>query len=162
MAKAKDKKKDSTPHQTAQASEQAAVAAGTESAAAGAGAQAPANDAPGETVPDPEVAETSAVTSEGAVQETASTVVETAVAPVAAPAEFVTLAFPPKGALLPQSLAAVSVVVKARAERGRRRAGFAFSREETVIPYADLSEQQIAALIADPDLIVSLRVPKPD
>lgn len=47
------------------------------------------------------------------------------------------------------------VIVKSRSDRGRRRAGFAFTREETRIPVADLSVDQLAALAADTELIVA-------
>lgn len=46
------------------------------------------------------------------------------------------------------------VIVKSKSERGRRRAGYAFTREETRIPLADLSDDQMVALVADAELIV--------
>ncbi|ACF01857.1 hypothetical protein Rpal_3355 [Rhodopseudomonas palustris TIE-1] len=46
------------------------------------------------------------------------------------------------------------VIVKSKSDRGRRRAGFAFTREETRIPLADLSDDQLVALVADTELIV--------
>jgi hypothetical protein len=53
-------------------------------------------------------------------------------------------------------------VVKAKPAKGRWRIGRKFTREETVIPYLDLeAAQQIPALVGDPELVVSLRVPMP-
>lgn len=74
----------------------------------------------------------------------------------------VTLSFPlPTGASR-DDLKNASIVVMAKPPQGRRRAGRAFTREETLIPYADLDDEQIAALTGDPELIVTLRLPKPD
>jgi Mu-like prophage FluMu N-terminal domain len=55
-----------------------------------------------------------------------------------------------------------SLVVSAKPARGRRRAGFAFTRDKTTIAIASLDRQQIAALAGDAELDVSLRVQKPD
>lgn len=54
------------------------------------------------------------------------------------------------------SASAALLVVRAKSERGRRRAGFAFVREPTVILLSDLSAAQCAAIKADPELIVEL------
>lgn len=120
------------------------------------GAEAPVNDAPPEPKPAAEAAETTAAAASGA---SAAGQAKPTLAPAAV--EFVTLAFPlPEGA--PSlTLETTWVVVKAKAERGRWRAGRQFTREETVVPLGDLSEQQFAALTGDAELIVSLRLPKP-
>jgi hypothetical protein len=90
------------------------------------------------------------------------TVVTAAVAGAPVPVcEFVSIAFPLPAGIPPLALEGSSIVVKAKPARGRWRAGRQFTREETVIPFGDLTEQQIAALAGDVELIVSLRVPKP-
>lgn len=58
-----------------------------------------------------------------------------------------------------EQLAKVQVVVKAKSATGRRRAGFQFTRDETVIALAELKDEQLASLRADPELIVATRVP---
>jgi hypothetical protein len=45
------------------------------------------------------------------------------------------------------------------AKAGRRRAGYAIGREETVIPLVDLTDEQITALTTDPLLTVLVRAP---
>jgi hypothetical protein len=70
--------------------------------------------------------------------------------------------FPLPDDIAETALKDASIVVSARPERGRRRAGFAFTREKTAIALADLEQDQIAALAGDPELDVSLRLPKPD
>jgi hypothetical protein len=59
-------------------------------------------------------------------------------------------------------LKAASIVVVAKPARGRRRAGREFTRDETVIPYVDLSVGEINALVTDTELTVSVRLPEPD
>ncbi|WP_420132613.1 HI1506-related protein [Rhodopseudomonas sp.] len=48
------------------------------------------------------------------------------------------------------------VDVRSRSERGRRRAGFAFTRESQLIPADELKTEQLEALISDPELIVKI------
>lgn len=79
-----------------------------------------------------------------------------------APTENVALSFPLPAGIPEQVLKSASIVVKSKAAHGRRRAGRAFTPEETAIPYADVSAEQIEALTGDPELIVSLRLAKPD
>ncbi|UWQ76826.1 hypothetical protein [Leisingera sp. M658] len=50
-----------------------------------------------------------------------------------------------------------SLVVVKGPEQGRWRIGKKFTREAVEIPLADLSEEELAALEADPELIVSFR-----
>lgn len=52
----------------------------------------------------------------------------------------------------------VTLVVKAKSERGRRRAGRAFTREATPVPLIDLSDGDVAAIEGDPELVVTARV----
>jgi hypothetical protein len=143
--------KDSTPRQTAQASEQAARSVEQENSTAGAGAQAPDTDAPSGEAQDGEAAKTNVAASRTAPGATAPPAVE-----------FVSFSFPLPPGLPDDALNAALVVIKAKPERGRWRIGRKFTREETVIPYLDLdAAQQLPALIGDPELVVSLRVPKP-
>jgi hypothetical protein len=67
---------------------------------------------------------------------------------------------PPVPADVPSLLlAGATYIVKAKPERGLRRAGRAFTREETLIPYADLSAGHRAAIEGEPDLVVTIRLP---
>jgi hypothetical protein len=74
--------------------------------------------------------------------------------------ETLDVAFPPPADVPEAILQLASLVVRAKAERGRRRAGHAFTREETVIPMVDLSAEQVAAIGGDQELVVLLRVPR--
>lgn len=56
-----------------------------------------------------------------------------------------------------QGDAAEGVVVVQGPERGRWRIGRKFTRDEIKIPRADLSDDDVAALVNDPELIVSIR-----
>jgi len=49
-----------------------------------------------------------------------------------------------------------AIWVKSKSERGRRRAGFAFTREPTQIAIDTLKTEQLEALISDPELIVKI------
>lgn len=69
--------------------------------------------------------------------------------------------YPPPPGIPAERLAAATLVVKAKPERGRRRAGHSFTREETEIPLADLTEDQRAAIAGDRELVVALRLAKP-
>ncbi|MFH0299816.1 HI1506-related protein [Bradyrhizobium sp. 31Argb] len=89
-----------------------------------------------------------------------STPAEPRAAPAGVAAEFVSLSFPLPAGIPDEALNGASIVVKAKLERGRRRAGRGFTREQTVIPYPDLHADQIDALAGDPELSVSLRLPK--
>jgi hypothetical protein len=51
----------------------------------------------------------------------------------------------------------VGVVVVQGPERGRWRIGRKFTRDEIKIPRAELSDDDVAALVNDPELIVSVR-----
>ena len=113
-----------------------------------AGHAAPADDAPPSAKPDAAAATFAAVSA--------------AAASALATPEFVTLRFPWPADAPADVLKQASIVVRAKSERGRRRAGFVFTRGETVIPYSDLDAAQLALLTGDAGLIVSLRVPKPD
>lgn len=46
------------------------------------------------------------------------------------------------------------IIVKSKSVLGRRRAGFAFTREEARLRLADLSDDQINAIYDDPELVV--------
>lgn len=74
----------------------------------------------------------------------------------------VTLSFPLPDGATRDALKAASIVVKAKPQQGRWRAGRFFTRDETLIPYVDLDDDKIAALTGDPELIVSLRIAEPD
>jgi hypothetical protein len=76
--------------------------------------------------------------------------------------DFLAQCFPLPPDITEDALKGASIVVSAKPERGRRRAGLAFTREKTAIALADLTQQQIEALAGDPELDVSLRVTKPD
>lgn len=75
--------------------------------------------------------------------------------------KFLTLSWPLPDNIPERALAEAQLVVKAKGDKGRRRAGFAFSREETVIPLTELKAGQIAALADDRELVVAVRVPAP-
>jgi hypothetical protein len=142
--------KDSAPQQTAQATGQAAGAVDTNASIAGAGAEAPANDTFRGHVATTEAAETIAAASGTA-----------ALASTLAAAEFITVSFPLPAGIPDVMLQAASIVVKAKSPRGRWRAGRQFTREETAIPYPDLSADQILALTGDTELVVTVRLPRP-
>lgn len=140
MAKEKTLKSDSKPRAAAQATAQlAANVVEQQGSATGASAGALVNDSPREKR-QAEAPETFAGASEG---------------------QFVTLAFPLPVDMPEGALKEASIVVTAKAATGRRRAGVFFTREETSIPFADLSEEHLAALTGDAELVVSLRVQKP-
>lgn len=85
---------------------------------------------------------------------------EEAVAALAAP-EFVTLKWPLPSGISQAALQNASIIVRSKSEKGRRRAGMSFTREETVLPYSTTSGEVLGLLISDAHLSVSLRVPKP-
>lgn len=133
----KKPEKHSAPQGAASAA--AAIAAAHDASAAEAGAQAPANNMSAGEVADAGAAGHAAAPKAPALPET------------------IDLAFATP--LPPEVKAAASLVVTTKAKAGRRRAGYAFGREETVIPLAELSDDQIAALDADPLLTVMVRAP---
>lgn len=53
------------------------------------------------------------------------------------------------------SLKGLSIVVTSLSPKGRRRAGYAFTREPTTIPVRLLSESEYDAIVGDPALAVS-------
>ncbi len=172
MKKPKDKK-GSAPRKTAPV-EQAASVVDQEGSAAEAGATAPVTDAPPSEVQEAEAAGTHAAASaaasiEGEVAKPAieaaamnlTVTLDAAASAVLAKPEFVTLSFPWPPEIPNDVLKTASIVVKAKPERGRWRGGRHFTREETVLPLADLGFQEVNALTADADLIVTIRVPKP-
>ncbi len=74
--------------------------------------------------------------------------------------EFVTLAWPLPADMPEAALKAASIVLKSKSPRGRRRAGFALTRDETVVAFVDLSEEQLGALTGDSEIVVAVRFPK--
>jgi len=76
--------------------------------------------------------------------------------------DFLAPFFPLPPGITEAALKGASLVVSAKPARGRRRAGFAFTRDKTTIPLASLDREKIAALAGDAELDVSLRVQKPD
>jgi hypothetical protein len=101
--------------------------------------------------------------------ETVSTVVEaiekpTESKPAAAdPAErkSVELGFPLPADVPDEVLNGAILIVRAKAERGFRRGGFAFTREPTEIPLADLSAEQLVAIGKESQLSVTVRLVAP-
>ena len=152
----KKPRKDSAAQPAAQAlpGQPAPDVAEQQGSAAGAGAQAPVNDTPPEQTSDAEAPETisGASGSEGAPEGNRRLAAD----------NLLTFAFPLPAGIPPQALQGAFVIVKAKSARGRWRAGRQFSPEETSIPFADLSGLQIEALTGDAELIVSLRVSRPD
>jgi hypothetical protein len=69
----------------------------------------------------------------------------------------------PWGEPAPYAVAAgsVSLVVRSRSAKGRRRAGMAFTREETVLRLVDIDPVRGEQITGDPELIVKVRIPKP-
>lgn len=59
----------------------------------------------------------------------------------------------------PELAAHVSVVVKAKSEKGRRRAGRSFTRAETVLPFESVSPAELQSLLNDAELVVLACVP---
>jgi len=53
-----------------------------------------------------------------------------------------------------EQLGLTAISVMSKSERGRRRAGFGFTREPTLIATADLSVGRFAAIVSDPELII--------
>lgn len=100
----------------------------------------------------------------GIENKTSSDAAITSTAPVTGerPKESVTFASSLPEGIPSEQLKGASIVVASKSERGRRRAGLAFTREETVIAVADLTEEQIDALRGDPELIVNTRFTAPD
>lgn len=49
-----------------------------------------------------------------------------------------------------------AIEVRARSDRGRRRAGFGFTREPTRFEAEELTEDQLGAILADPELTVTI------
>jgi hypothetical protein len=154
----KKPEKDSKPRKTAQASGQAATTAEQEVSTAGAGSQGPAIDAPREVELDAEAANTNVAASGTVVAELGCSPQRTVQVPVF---ELLTLSFPLPTGIPEEALKAASILVKAKAANGRWRVGRQFTREETVIPYPDLDAAEIVALTRDPELVVSVRVPRP-
>lgn len=74
---------------------------------------------------------------------------------------FLTIVFPlPADAPPPEQLAGMgaAVIVRAKPERGRWRAGRFFTREETIVPLGEIADQ-LDVLTADPELVVAVRLP---
>lgn len=74
---------------------------------------------------------------------------------------FITLGWPLPKDFPERALENAVLVVKSKSKNGRWRAARKFSREETAIPLAELKGEEIAAIAADPQLIVSVKVPEP-
>jgi hypothetical protein len=152
---ARKDKHDTKAATTAHASEQAAKAAGQENPAAGAGSQGPASDSTPPT-------EAAGAAEHAAAPDRASAPGEVVTERVGErPVDFVTLSFPLPDSVPAEALKHASIVVKAKSQHGRRRAGYAFTREETVIPYLDLDAMKLGALVEDAELVVAIRIPKP-
>ncbi|MDQ2084518.1 hypothetical protein RA307_30420 [Xanthobacteraceae bacterium Astr-EGSB] len=159
------KQKNSAPRKSAKA--EAASRAEGPSPTAGTGAlQAPVTDQP--AVDEPAAPDSPAdITSPAAdhTREPSAEVdgaAESAAAPKAPEAgeqSRVLVLSQPLPADIPAALLEGAVyIVKAKPERGLRRAGRAFTREETRIPYGDLSAGQRAAIEGEPDLVVTIQV----
>lgn len=76
--------------------------------------------------------------------------------------EFVTIAYPlpPSGPSIEELLQLeAELVIKAKPERGRWRAGRFFTREESFVPLGELADK-LDLLTGDPELVVAVRVPK--
>lgn len=72
----------------------------------------------------------------------------------------VDLADPLPPGIPPEALANASLVVRAKPERGRWRAGRFFTRGvEAVIPLSELTDDQVTAIKGDRELVVITRVP---
>ena len=84
-----------------------------------------------------------------------------AAGPAVGGGETMTIAYPPPAEMPAALLKDAKLVVKAKPERGRRRAGYAFTRAETEIPFDALDKEQLDALAGDTELVVALRLVKP-
>lgn len=120
------------------------------------GSAAPVNDQ------GTQVADSAGLKSQAEQSEQAGRAADLAPQPPSGGGPVVTLAFPMPSDVPRDALSHATIVVTSKALTGRRRAGRAFTREETLIPYAELNEEQIAALTGDPELVVSVRLIKPD
>jgi hypothetical protein len=69
--------------------------------------------------------------------------------------------FPPPAGIPASVLECAQVVVKANTSKGRWRIGRHFTRDETLIPLAEVSDEQQRALVDDPKIEVKLRLFKP-
>ncbi|MDQ2084648.1 hypothetical protein RA307_31090 [Xanthobacteraceae bacterium Astr-EGSB] len=159
------KQKDSAPQKPASAG--AASRAEGQSPTAGAGAhQAPVTDPPagGEpAAPDSPADVTSPAADHTRERSTeAEGAAESAAAPKAPiegePDRVIVLSPPLPADIPPGVLAGATYIVKAKPERGLRRAGRAFTREETQIPYADLTADERVAIEGEPGLVVTIRL----
>jgi hypothetical protein len=157
------KPKDSAPQKPAPAG--AASRAEGPSPTAGTGApQAPVTDPTAGDVP--AAIDSSAGATPPAADHTrerkteAEGAADSAAAPEAADAgtRFIILSPPVPADVPPALLEGAVYIVKAKPERGLRRAGRAFTREETQIPYADLSDDQRTAIENESDLVVTIRL----
>lgn len=158
MAKDKKAKPDSKPQPAAPLVVQPAapVVAHVDGAAAEAGAEVSVTDAPQEQKRDAEAPEAIAGASE------TSSAAQGNQPPPDASGGLVTLAFPLPADIPPFVLERAVVIVTAKPARGRWRAGRQFTREETLIPFTELRDVEIDMLTGDAELVVSLRVQKPD
>jgi hypothetical protein len=69
--------------------------------------------------------------------------------------------FPPPAGIPASVLEGAHLVVKAMTSKGRWRAGRHLTRDETLIPLAEVSDEQQRALLGDPKIDVKLRLFKP-
>ncbi|MDQ2084815.1 hypothetical protein RA307_31945 [Xanthobacteraceae bacterium Astr-EGSB] len=159
------KQKNSAPRKSAKA--EAASRAEGPSPTAGAGAhQAPVTDPPagGEPAAPDSPADITSPAADHTREPSAEVegAAESAAAPKAQDAgeqgRFIVLSAPLPADVPPHLLAGATYIVKAKPERGLRRVGRAFTREETLIPYADLSAEQRTAIEGEPDLVVTVRL----
>lgn len=75
--------------------------------------------------------------------------------------ETIDVLYPPPAGMPASVLDAAQLVVKATTSKGRWRIGRHFTREETLIPFASISDEQKQALLDDPRIDVKLRLFKP-
>ncbi len=82
---------------------------------------------------------------------------------IAADGRTMDISFPPPEDVPGWLLEGAQLVVKATTSKGRWRAGRKFTRDqETLIPLSGVTGDQQQALVADPMLVVKLRLVKPD
>lgn len=75
--------------------------------------------------------------------------------------ESIDVLYPPPPGIPASVLEGAQLVVKATTSKGRWRAGRKFTRDEALIPFTSVTDEQKQALVDDPKIDVKLRLFKP-
>ncbi len=71
------------------------------------------------------------------------------------------VSFPLPADIPHNALSQAIVVVTSKSDYGFRRAGYAFTPAETLIPYSEISTQKLDTIVYERELVVKLRVARP-